>query len=93
MVIIYLLQLFFNRGLTEKNLKFAKFRFNQNFHLIGVDNFFKDMFNDKSIISGFEPLNYITGCSGVKYKKLNSEVINVSFFDFLEEHNIVTPDG
>jgi hypothetical protein len=70
------------RGLAEANLKLAKYRFNQPFHLIGVDNFFKDLFNDKVVLSTFEPLSGISACSGVKYKKMNAEIINMSFFDF-----------
>ncbi|CDW85539.1 UNKNOWN [Stylonychia lemnae] len=84
---------FFQWGLTEKNLKFAKYRFNQTFHLVGADNFLRDLCNDKTIQSTFEPLSYLAGCTGVKYKKLNSEVINMSFFDFLVEKDIATADG
>jgi hypothetical protein len=40
---------FLNRGLSDANLKFMKFRFNQSFHLIGADNFLKDLFNDKTV--------------------------------------------
>jgi hypothetical protein len=31
----------------------------------------------------------IFNCSGVKYKKLSSEVINMAYFDFLKEKNII----
>ena len=44
------------RGLTDANLKFMKFRFNQSFHLISADNFLKDLFNDKTVQSLFEPI-------------------------------------
>jgi len=81
------------RGLNDKNLKFAKYRFNQNFHLIGIENFLKDLFNDKVITSSFEPLNSTLGCTAVKFKKLNAEVINMSFFDFFEEKDIINADG
>ena len=60
------------RGLNENNLSFAKYRFNQSFHLIGVDNFLKDLFNDKTVLSSFGPISATYGCSGVRYKKLNS---------------------
>ena len=76
---------FFQWGLTAENLKIAKFRFNQSFHLVNSDNFFKEMFNDRSILSSFPPVSYTLNCSGVKYKKLNSQVINMSFFDVLTE--------
>lgn len=55
------------RGITDKNLKYAKYRFNQSFHLIGADNFLKDLFNDKNVLNTFEPLSSILSCSGVKY--------------------------
>ena len=92
MVTFHLLTLS-TRGLNDKNLKFAKYRFNQNFHLIGIENFLKDLFNDKIITSSFEPLNSTLGCTAVKFKKLNAEVINMSFFDFFEEKDIINADG
>eukprot|EP00347_Sterkiella_histriomuscorum_P018293 403346062 len=86
-------QKFFQWGLTEKNLKYAKFRFNQSFHLIGIDNFLKDLVNDSTVQKVFEPLKYVMSSTGVNYKKLNSEVINMSFFDFFYEKDIATEDG
>jgi len=74
-------------------LKVAKFRFNQTFHLVNADNFLKDMFNDRTILSSFAPVGYTLNCSNVKYKKLNSQVINMSFFDVLQEKQIVMSDG
>ena len=71
----------------------AKYRFNQNFHLIGADDFLKNMLNDKEILNTFEPLREIISCTGVKYKKLSSEVVNMSYFEFLKEKNIVMGDG
>lgn len=69
--------------MNNENLKIAKYRFNQSFHLIGIDNFLKDLFNDKTVLGTFAPVSYTNSCSGVKYKKLNSQVINMSFFDVL----------
>jgi hypothetical protein len=80
---------FFQWGLNGENLLFAKYRFNQPFHLIGADNFLKDLFNDKTILSSFNPVSYTLNCSGVKYRKLNSNVINMSFFDILKEKKVV----
>ena len=48
--------LLFKWGLTEANFKFAKFRFNQAFHLIGADNFLRDLFNSKYVQGTFEPV-------------------------------------
>ena len=74
------------RGIQEgQNLLLAKYRFNQPFHLIGADNFLKDLFNDKNLLSTFHPVAATLSCSGVKYKKMNSSVINMSFFDVLKE--------
>ena len=69
-----------------------KYRFNQPFHLIGADNFLKDLFNDKTVLGTFSPVNYTLNCHNVKYKKLNAEVINLAWFDFLIEKNIVMDD-
>ena len=60
------------RGIIDKNLKYAKFRFNQAFHLVGADDFLKDMFNDKEIQNALEPLTDILSCTGVKYKHLSA---------------------
>ena len=81
------------RGLNEANLMYAKYRFNQSFHLIGADNFLKDLFNDKTILSTFPPVAHTLGCSDVKFKRLNAEVINMAWFDFLKEKGIVMEDG
>ncbi len=71
---------------------FAKYRFNQPFHLIGADNFLRDLFNDKTVLGTFAPVGYTLNCNNVNYKKLNSQVINMSFFDFLKEKKIVMDD-
>jgi hypothetical protein len=63
---------FFQWGLNDGNLHLMKYRFNQPFHLIGADNFMKDLFNSKIVLSSFGPVSYTVNCSGVKYKKLNS---------------------
>ena len=80
------------RGL-QTNLKVAKYRFNQTFHLVNADNFLKDLFNNKTILSTFQPVGFTMNCSTVKYKKMHSQVINMSYFDFLKEKEIVMDDG
>lgn len=52
----------------------------------------KDLFNDKTILSTFSPVSHTLGCSNVKFKKLNSEVINMAWFEFLQEKGIVMDD-
>ena len=80
------------RGLQESSLLYTKYRFNQSFHLIGADNFLKDLFNDKTVLSSFGPVSATFGCSNVRYKKLNSQVINMAFFDVLKEKKVVMDD-
>ena len=53
----------------------------------------KDLFNDRNILSSFQPVSYNMNCSNVKYKKMHSQVINMSYFDFLKEKQIVMDDG
>jgi hypothetical protein len=81
------------RGIVDKNLFLQRYRFNQPFHLIQADMFMKDIFNDKTITSTFEPVSDVTSCTGAKFKKLRAEVVNMSFFDFLHENKITTEDG
>lgn len=71
------------RGITEKNLKVKKYRFNQPFSLIMADQFMKDLFNDKTVTSTFEPVADVNSCTGVNFKKLRADVVNMSYFDFL----------
>ncbi|TNV76267.1 hypothetical protein FGO68_gene6052 [Halteria grandinella] len=77
---------------THKDVQAKFFQFNQPFHLIGADNFLKDLFNDKTVLSTFNPVAYTLNCNSVKYKKLNAEVINLAWFDFLIEKGIVMDD-
>mmetsp|Transcript_11952 Transcript_11952/g.11833 ORF Transcript_11952/g.11833 Transcript_11952/m.11833 type:complete len:107 (-) Transcript_11952:62-382(-) len=63
---------FFQWGLTEKNLFLGKYRFNQSFHLVGADQFLKDLFNDKLVLSTFEPISPIHACNEVNYKNMGA---------------------
>ena len=51
------------------------------------------MFNDPMILKSFAPVSSTTNCNSVKYKKLHSDVINMTFFDQLHEEDLVNPDG
>jgi hypothetical protein len=42
-------QLFFKWGLKD-SMEVAKFRFNKTFHLVGADEFLKDLFNNKTVL-------------------------------------------
>ena len=81
------------RGLTDENLCLARFRFNQRFQLASADAFLRDLFRDPAVLSGFAPVSGTVACSGVKHRQLNTEVVSMSFFDFLHEKDITTQDG
>lgn len=40
---------FFRWGITDKNLILGKFRFNKTFHLVGAEEFLKDLLNDRNV--------------------------------------------
>ena len=56
---------------------------------MGADIFLKDMFNERNVLGTFSPVSSTYSCTGVKYKKMTSNVINMSFFDVLKEKEIV----
>ena len=82
------------RGLKE-TIDVAKFRFNKSFHLIGAEEFLKDLFNDKNVIGGFAPLAGLGpgNCTGVKFTHMTSSVLNMSYFDIFNELKICSDDG
>ena len=84
---------FYQWGLSTKNLFVAKYRFNQSFNLLRADQFFRDLFNSKIVLSSFSPVSYISSSNGAKVKQMGSQVVNMSFFDFLKEKEIVTSSG
>jgi hypothetical protein len=53
----------------------------------------RDLFNSKTVLGSFTPVGYTLNCSGVKYKKLTSQVVNMSYFDFLKEKKIIMEGG
>jgi hypothetical protein len=73
----------------------AKYRFNKTFHLIGAEEFLKDLFNDRQVLNTFAPLRGLAvgDCTGVKFTHLNCNVLNMSYFDIFNELEICTTDG
>lgn len=70
------------RGINiDKNLLLSKYQFNKTFHLIGAEEFLKDMFNDRNVVDSFGPLRGMSECTGVKFTQMNCNVLNMSFFD------------
>jgi hypothetical protein len=72
-----------------------KFRFNKNFHLIGAEEFLKDLFNSPDVVGSFPPLAMMAPgtCTGVKFKQLNCSVLNMAYFDVFKEVGIVHDNG
>lgn len=87
-------QRFFKWGLQD-SIQVCKFRFNKSFHLIGAEDFLKDLFNDSTVLRSFEPLRSLEKgkCSGVKFTHLNCNVLNMSFFDIFHELKVCSKDG
>jgi len=44
------------------------------------------------VLSSFGPVSGTFSCSNVRYRKLNSQVINMAFFDVLKEKKVVMDD-
>jgi hypothetical protein len=63
--------------------------------LIGADEFLKDLFNSREIISAFGPLAGlgVGKCTGLKYTHMTSSVLNMSFFDIFHEIGICGESG
>ena len=79
----------------KDTLEVAKFRFNKTFHLVGADEFLKDLFNSKTVVQNFGPLYGMESgkVTDVKHPQLNCNVLNMSFFDVFHETGVCTDDG
>jgi len=86
---------FFKWGITDKNQELGKYRFNKSFHLVGAEEFLKDLLNDRNVISSFGPLRALGAgeATEIKYTHLNCNILNMSFFDIFQELNLVSKDG
>lgn len=86
---------FFKWGITDANQILGKYRFNRAFHLIGAEEFLKDLLNDRTVLSSFGPLRSLGAgeATDFKFTHLNCNVLNMSFFDILQELNLVGTEG
>ena len=77
------------------NITLQKFRFNRNFQLIGADEFLKDLFNSSEVIRNFGPLMGLQPgeCTGVKFTQMRCDVLNMSYFDILQEIGVISAAG
>ena len=66
-----------------------KFRYNQAFHPVGADEYLKHLLNSAVVRNNVPILNTIGDVTKVEFKQLNCNVINMSYFDFMEELGIV----
>jgi hypothetical protein len=72
-----------------------KFRFNRAFQLLGADEFLKDLFNSKEVIRQFSPLSMLEAgeVNQIKFTQMNCNVLNMSFFDILQEIKVCHANG
>ena len=91
----FLISLNSYRGINiGKNVHVAKYRFNKSFHLIGAEEFLKDLFNDKTVMGNFAPLRCISEqVNSVKFSQVNCNVLNMSYFDVFQELGLCTDTG
>ncbi len=72
----------------DKELFVAKFRFNQSFHLIAAEDFLKALFSSPTFHSRMP--SFSSGkVESINYKTMSSSVLNLSYFDFLEQLEMV----
>ena len=88
-----LTQRFFKWGIRlNEDLFVRKFRYNQVFYPVGADQFIKNLLNSDAVRAQLPSLQAIGEVQDVSYKQMNCTVINMSYFDFLEELGIVNPN-
>ncbi len=82
------------RGLKE-TLKYAKFRFDQEFKQINMEDFLKDFFNSPVVRAGMTPIlgGFAPAVKDVKYNMLSTAVTSMDFFDPLQKSGIVVSNG
>ena len=78
------------RGIkVGKDAHVQKFRFNQQFRLINAEEFLKQLLNDPQVQAHFLPVSNIGTCTDLTFKQVTCSVLNMSFFDILEQIGIV----
>ena len=83
-------QRFFKWGIRlDQDLFIRKFRYNQVFYPVGADDFLKQLLNSESAKAQIPALKQLGDVQEVSFKQMNCTVINMAYFDFLEELSIV----
>ena len=82
------------RGLKD-NLKLKRFRFDQEFKQVNLDDFLKDLFNNPSVKSELIPAlnSFAPAVKEVKFSMLSTNVTSMDFFDPLEKYGITGING
>ncbi len=82
------------RGMKE-NLKLARFRFDQEFKQVNMDDFLKDFFNSPTVRSSLVPAlsSFSPAVKDVKFTLLDSKVTSMDFFDPLQKFGITAANG
>ena len=83
-----------DRGLKD-NLKFFKFRFDQEFKQINTEDFLRDFLNNASVRSqmGLILKDFPPAIKDIKYQLLNTAVTSMDFFDVIQKSGIAAPNG
>ena len=77
------------RGIRlDKELYVSKFRFNQSFHLISAEEFLKALMNSSAFQSRMPSFSY-GKIEHLNFKAMSCNVLNMSYFDFLEQLDLV----
>ena len=81
------------RGIKLDELCFLKkFRYNQVFHAVGAEDFLKQILNSPAARASLPLLQSIGEVTDISFRQMNCTVVNMTYFDFLEELRIVNPN-
>lgn len=62
------------------------------FYAVGADDFLKQLFNNPAVRESMPLIAPLGDVTDVSFRQMTCNVVNMSYFDFLEELNIVNPN-
>ncbi|CAI2378025.1 unnamed protein product [Moneuplotes crassus] len=79
----------------DKDMELVRFRFNQSFTLFNTDKFLAALLSSPEVRASLPGLsaNIPESVESVEFNKLSTEVVNMGFFDILDEKDITTTTG
>lgn len=80
-------------NVNTKDMYVSKFRYNQAFHLVGADMFLKSLLNSPVVRENCELIACLTDVTDVSFKQINCSVVNLAYFDWLEDLEILGQDA